>query len=187
MDRNNKLILIIALPIAVAIIIIAMIGLSASLPAIMSLNSIGDSWTTYSGKGISFDYPSSWTIEEGFTNGEYVVASSSNAENGIRFYLPYPPTQTMYQKYPSLEAYANDIFPKLGMGTVEEGFTERYFNGFPGVAGKLSYIDSMSYLALFHKYDNQLYSFQYYDNENSFDSNESQEIMYKVISSFKFI
>lgn len=173
-------------------VIILAIIVGVTIPALIflyePLTSMGTTaWTTYSGKGISFEYPSSWTIEEGFANGDYVSATSGNGENGIKFSLPYPPTQTMYQNYPSLEAFANDIIPKIGTSTVEEGFTEKYFNGFPGVVGKLSFIDSMSYFAIFHKYDNQLYLFQYFDNENNFDSNEGQETMFKVISSFKFI
>ena len=70
--------------------------------------------------------------------------------------------------------------------TIIEPFTEKSFNGFPAAAGKVSYLDWTLYVA-FVDYQGQIYSFNYHDVANEFESIESQETMLKVIGSFGFL
>ncbi len=74
---------------------------------------------------------------------------------------------------------------QIGYTTIEE-FTEKYFNGFPGAAGKMSYLDTMYYAALID-HQGQIYAFSYHDVASEFADIESQETMLKVIGTFGFI
>ena len=146
-----------------------------------------EAWSVYSDNGVYFEYPSTWNMEHISPYGVEIVVINPNRENGFIIGLPNQQFQErVFSQYSSLQDFANDFVGKMVGYTIIEEFTEKIFNGFPAVAGKISYLDTTIYTA-FIDYHGQIYGFQYHDVANEFDSVDSQRTMLKVIGTFGFL
>lgn len=168
--------------VSIAIFAIVMTTLTSS----SNSSTMPTDWTTYNDNGITFQYPSSWNIQKIYANGDEIEVRNPNERQSFTIGLPNQYIQNGVSQYPSLREYANDVTSKIIMGgTVIEDFADKYFNGFPAVAGKITYLDTESLVALID-HNGQIYSFQYTVNTDKFDTADNQQIMNKVINSFGF-
>jgi hypothetical protein len=170
-----------------AIIIISIAVFAIVMTSISSSNTAPTTeWITYNNNGITFQYPSTWNIQKIYANGDEIVVGNPNEKRGFTIGLPNQYLQSGASQYPNLREYASDVTSKIiGGGTITEDFTDKYFNGFPAASGKITNLDTKSLVALID-HNGQIYTFQYSDTADKFDTVESQQILDKVINSFGF-
>jgi len=153
----------------------------------LSSASPSSEWATYSDKGVTFQYPSSWTVEFAEQNGGGIdVRNPQTMENGISIGLPSQPTQDISHQYPTLKDYATDIIGKMALVTVVEDFTDKTIGGSPAVMGKVTMGPIISTMA-FIDYNGQIYMLGYSDLADHYETIDSKKIEASFFFSFSFI
>ncbi len=154
-----------------------------------SVNAITN-YTKYSNatNGLTFEYPSEWLIKYFESNGQTIEITNPDGHNGIIIRIPDVSTQIIMMRYSSLEEAANNVIGKMYGMNITEPFTEKIINGLPAAMGKVSgdvpldsgTIKQIAQLAwIYHL--GTIYSLQYHDVDNKFNSVESQDIMNRFI------
>lgn len=167
--------------------------LSYSSPEQVSDDDLQNEPTKYSNatNGLTFEYPSEWVIKYFESYGQVIEITNQDRHNGIIIRIPDESTQIFMMQYSSLEEAANTIIGKIYGMNITEPFTEKIINGLPAAMGKVSgdvplesgTIKQIAQLAwIYHL--GTIYSFQYHDVDNKFNSAESQDIMNRFILTF---
>ncbi len=167
--------------------------LSYSSPEQVSDDDLQGESTKYSNatNGLTFEYPSEWVIKYFESYGQVIEITNPDRNNGIIIRIPDESTQIIMMRYSSLEEAANTIIGKVYGMNITEPFIEKIINGLPAAMGKVSGdvpLESgtnkqIAQLAwIYHL--GTIYSFQYYDVDNKFNSAESQDIMNRFILTF---
>ena len=152
--------------------------------------------------GISFDYPSNWEVSEktnrfDTTTPDVKVTSPDNIMNSFSFLNHY---ETSDESLASIglketaEVYADAFIANPGSVLIEDVNDSKYtIDGSPtatflftdpgNMYGSDKDVGNQFFMV---EYDDKLYAVGYKNTVDNFDSPQSQEIMERIISSFRF-
>ncbi len=141
-------------------------------------------WITYSGDGIIFEYPSTWRIENVNTNESTItVFNPSSIENSINIGLPSQSRAYEINQYSSIQEWADNTLAKSNVTTIIEPFTDKIINGYPAAMGELLSGNQKTTMAIII-HNGQIYTLSYSDTPDKYDTFYSQAIMQRLILSF---
>ncbi len=169
-----------------------------SLVTIFGIESIiaqPSQWATYTddNRGISFEYPSSWIVQEiqnSFDNSYDLIAS-----NNQQTFIYRDPIEniTHFEVFVNGHEFGNSILAsKMNLQTIEKFNLDKYCIDNRKTAAGTTIFDSpdgkrITEQTLFVYDGNQVHTLKYRDIASNFDSPESQSIMNHILKSFKLM